>query len=330
MVIIMKKIRAGIVGYGNIGRGAEKAIRQSPDFELAAVLTRRRPSDLIIGTPAALKLNVGDALSIKGEIDVMILCGGSATDLPVQGPEFAKDFNTVDSYDTHAKIPEYFSAMNEASKNAGLVSVISAGWDPGLFSLNRVLAQSVMPQGSGCTFWGRGVSQGHSDAIRRVDGVEAAVQYTIPIAVAVDKARKGEGELLSTREKHIRECFVVAKVGANKAEIENSIKTMPHYFADYDTVVHFISRDEFNANHTGMAHGGFVIHSGKTNGSRQTLEFSLDLGHNAEYTASVLVAYARAACRLRGEGRTGAFTALDIPIAYLSPKTGEDLRKEML
>ena len=330
MKAIMQKIRAGIVGYGNIGRGAEKAIQRCPDFELAAVLTRRRPDELTIDTPTALKLDVNDALSLKGKVDVMILCGGSATDLPVQGPEFAKDFNTVDSYDTHAKIPEYFNAMNEASKNAGLISVISAGWDPGLFSFNRVLAQAVLPQGSGCTFWGKGVSQGHSDAIRRVDGVEAAVQYTIPITAAVEKARKGEGELLSTREKHIRECFVVAKIGADKAKIENSIKTMPYYFSDYDTVVHFISKDEFDANHTGMAHGGFVIHSGKTNGGRQTLEFTLSLDHNAEYTASVLVAYARAACRLNREGNAGAFTALDIPVSYLSTKTGEDLRKEML
>ena len=326
----MQRIRAGIVGYGNIGRGAEKAIQRCPDFELAAVLTRRRPSELTIDTPTALKLNVGDAANLKGKIDIMILCGGSATDLPIQGPEFAKDFITVDSYDTHAKIPEYFDAMNEASMNAGLVSVISAGWDPGLFSFNRVLAQAILPQGSGCTFWGEGVSQGHSDAIRRVDGVEAAIQYTIPISAAVEKARKGEGEMLSNREKHIRECFVVAKLGANKEEIEKSIKTMPNYFADYDTVVHFISKDEFDANHAGMAHGGFVIHSGKTNGSRQTLEFSLNLGHNAEYTASVLVAYARAACRLHREGKTGAFTALDIPVAYLSAKSGEELRKEML
>ena len=326
----MSRIRAGIVGYGNIGRGAEKAIKQNPDFELVAILTRRAPDDLLTDTQSALKLHVDDALSLKGKIDVMILCGGSATDLPTQGPEFAINFNTVDSYDTHAKIPDYFKAMNEASQKAGLVSVISAGWDPGLFSMNRVLAQAILPNGSGCTFWGRGVSQGHSDAIRRVSGVEAAVQYTIPIESAMEKARKGEGDFLSTREKHTRECFVVAKEGADKAEIENSIKTMPHYFSDYDTIVHFISRDEYNANHTGMAHGGFVIHSGGLKGSKFTMEFSLDLYHNAEFTASVLVAYARAAYRYHQEGRTGALTALDIPISYLSIKSNEELRKEML
>jgi diaminopimelate dehydrogenase len=308
----------------------EKAIQQNEDFELTAVLTRRASDSLIIDTPSAQKINVDDAMSLKGKVDVMILCGGSATDLPVQGPEFAKNFNTVDSYDTHAKIPEYFSAMDEASKAAGLISVISAGWDPGLFSINRVLAQAIVPYGSGCTFWGKGVSQGHSDAIRRIGGVETGIQYTIPIATAIEKARKGEGGTLTTREKHIRECFVVAKEGADKAEIENSIKTMPYYFSDYDTIVHFISKDEFNTNHTGMAHGGFVVHSGKINGIRQTMEFSLDLNHNAEFTASVLVAYARAACRYHREGKTGALTVLDIPIAYLSLKSDEELRKEML
>ena len=326
----MEKIRVGIVGYGSIGRGVEKALRQNPDFELAAVLTRRSPEDLRIDTPSALKIHAGDALSLKDKVDVMVLCGGSATDLPVQGPEFARSFNTVDSFDTHAKIPEYFNAMNSASQAAGLVSVISAGWDPGLFSMNRALAQAILPHGSGCTFWGKGVSQGHSDAIRRVDGVEAGVQYTIPIATAMEKVRKGEGEFLATREKHIRECFVVAKEGADRAGIENSIKTMPNYFADYDTIVHFISNDEFNANHTGMAHGGFVIHSGKTDNGKHTMEFSLNLDYNAEFTASVLVAYARAACRCHREGRTGALTALDIPLAYLSLKSDEELRREWL
>ena len=326
----MNKIRAGIVGYGNIGRGVEKAIWQSPDIELAAVLTRRAPEELSIETPTARKFHVDDAPALKGKVDVMILCGGSATDLPVQGPEFAKYFNTVDSYDTHAKIPEYFKAMNKASQAAGLVSVISAGWDPGLFSMNRVLAQAILPQGSVCTFWGKGVSQGHSDAIRRVDGVEAATQYTIPIDAAIEKARRGESDALTTRGKHIRECFVVTKEGADKAEIENNIKTMPNYFADYDTIVHFINADEFAANHTGMAHGGFVIHSGETSGNRHTIEFSLELDHNAEFTASVLVAFARAACRYHREGRSGALTPLDIPLAYLSLKSDEDLRRELL
>ncbi|MCL1918085.1 MAG: diaminopimelate dehydrogenase [Peptococcaceae bacterium] len=326
----MHKTRAGIVGYGNMGRGAEKAIQQSPDFELAAVLTRRSPEDVSIKTPSAVKIHVDDALSLRDKVDIMILCGGSMSDLPVQGPAFAKNFNTVDSFDTHAKIPEYFNTMDEASKKAGRVALISAGWDPGLFSMNRVLAQAVLPHGSGCTFWGKGVSQGHSDAIRRVDGVEAAVQYTIPIATAIEKARKGNGGLLTTREKHIRECFVVAEEGADKSEIENSIKTMPHYFSDYDTIVHFISKDEFTSNHSGMPHGGFVIHSGKINDIRQTMEFSLNLSHNAEFTASVLIAYARAAYRYYQEGKTGALTVLDIPLTYLSLKSDEDLRKELL
>ena len=326
----MNQIKAAIVGYGNLGRGVEKAIQLNPDFSLEAILTRRPPDDLEILTSSARKLHVEDATSLVGKVDVMLLCGGSATDLPQQGPAFAAMFNTVDSYDTHAKIPDYYQTMDGISQGAGLVSVISAGWDPGLFSLNRALFQAMLPSGSGSTFWGKGVSQGHSDAVRRVEGVEAAVQYTIPLAAAMEKARKGEGDGLSTREKHIRECFVVAKEGADKAAIEESIKTMPDYFADYDTIVHFISKDEYNANHTGMAHGGFVIHGGKTNGSRHTMEFSLDLHHNAEFTASVLVAYARAAYRFHQEGRTGAFTVLDIPIAYLSPKTGDELRAELL
>lgn len=326
----MDKIKIGIVGYGNVGRGTEKAIRQNPDTELVAIITRRPLDGISIETPSAVKVHIDDVLSLKDKIDVMILCGGSATDLPEQGPAFAQNFNTVDSYDTHALIPEYYNKMDATSKKAGLVSVISAGWDPGLFSMNRVLAQAVLPQGSGCTFWGRGVSQGHSDAIRRIDGVEAGIQYTIPIATAVEKARKGHGAILTTREKHLRECFVVAKEGADKADIENKIKTMPYYFSDYDTVVHFIGKDEFTANHSGMAHGGFVIHSGGTGGDTHTMEFSLNLYHNAEFTASVLVAYARAASRLHREGRPGAYTALDIPITYLSSKSGDELRKEYL
>jgi len=326
----MYKIRAGIVGYGNIGRGTEQAIRRSPDFELAAVLTRRPPEGLVTDTPSAIKAHVGDAISLKGKVDIMLLCGGSATDLPVQGPEFAKNFNTVDTFDTHAKIPEYFNVMNEMSKKAGLISLISAGWDPGLFSMNRALMQSVLPNGAGCTFWGKGVSQGHSDAIRRIDGVETAIQYTIPIAAAVDKARKGESEGLTARDKHLRECFVVAREGVNKAEIEDKIKTMQYYFSDYDTIVHFISKDEFYTNHTSMPHGGFVIHSGRTDAGRQGMEFSLNLCHNAEFTASVLVAFARAAYRYHKEGRMGTLTPLDIPVSYLSIKSDEELRAEML
>ena len=325
----MKKIKIGIVGYGNLGRGVEKAIQQSPDMELMAVLTRRNPDALKIDTPDALKFNIADALSLKGKVDVMMLCGGSATDIPKQGPEFAENFITVDSFDTHAKIPEYFDKMNEISKRANLISVISAGWDPGLFSMNRVLAKAILPYGSGCTFWGKGVSQGHSDAVRRIDGVEKAVQYTIPIEEAAEKARKGGSETLSTRDKHLRECFVVAKEGADKAEIENKIKTMPDYFSDYDTVVHFISEDEFYANHTKMPHGGFVIRSGEMNHNRQTIEFSLKLDSNPEFTANVLVAFARAAYRYYEEGRTGALTVLDIPLTYLSSEPDEALRKEI-
>jgi len=326
----LKKIRVGIVGYGNLGRGVEKAISQNQDFELAAVLTRRKPEDLKINTPSALKVHVDSALSLKGKVDVMILCGGSATDLPVQGPEFAQNFITVDSFDTHAKIPDYFDKMNNISKKAGLASIISVGWDPGLFSMNRVLMQSVLPFGAGCTFWGKGVSQGHSDAIRRIDGVEAAIQYTIPIEKAIEKARKGESAVLSTRDKHLRECFVVIGENANKDDIENEIKSMPNYFSDYNTIVHFISMDEFDSNHTGMPHGGFVIQSGEANGSRQTMEFSLSLESNPEFTSSVLVAFARAAWRYYNEGRTGALTVLDIPLTYLSIESDEMLRKKML
>ena len=350
----MSRIKIGVVGYGNIGRGVEKAIRNYPDMELAAVLTRRSPDDLVIATPSARKLHVSEATALVGVVDVMILCGGSATDLPIQGPQFAEQFVTVDSYDNHVKIPEYFNTMNDTSKKAGLLSIISVGWDPGLFSMNRVLAQAVLPLGSGCTFWGKGVSQGHSDAIRRIDGVEAATQYTIPIASAVEKARMGLGGQLTPRDKHLRECFVVVNENADKSAVEASVKNMPNYFLEYDTVVHFISMSEFKANHTGMAHGGFVIHSGGTDGSdicadkdnvsvydgetgaensdsnRQKIEFSLSLHNNAEFTGSVMVAYARAARRFRQEGRIGALTALDVPVAYLSQKSGDTLRKEML
>ena len=326
----MSKIRTGIVGYGNIGRGVEKIIRENPDFELTAILTRRPPEELATGSPSALKIHVDDAPDLKGKVDIMILCGGSATDLPLQGPEFAKNFNTVDSYDTHKKIPKYYDAMNEASKKSGLISVISAGWDPGLFSMNRVIMKSVLPNGSSCTFWGKGVSQGHSDAIRRIAGVEMAVQYTIPVATAIEKARKGEGESMTPRDKHIRECFVVVKDGADKRDIEDRIKTMPYYFADNDTIVHFISKEEFIAGHSGMPHGGFVIHSSRTGGNRQIMEFSLNLCSNPEFTASVLIAFARAAYRYYGEGRTGALTALDIPLSYLSAQPDEELRREML
>jgi len=326
----LKKKKVGIVGYGNLGRGVETAIQQNRDFELAAVITRRNPEEVKINTLSAARVHTNNVLDLKGKVDVMILCGGSATDLPVQGPEFAKNFVTVDSYDTHAKIPEYFEKMDKTSKKAKLISLISAGWDPGLFSINRLMMQSVLPFGLGCSFWGKGVSQGHSDAIRRIEGVENAIQYTMPLEAAIEKARNGESGFLQTRDKHIRECFVVAKEGADKERIENEIDTMPNYFSDYETIIHFISREELEKNHKAMPHGGFVIQSGKMNGSRQTMEFSLKLENNPEFTASVLLAYARAAHRYYKEGRTGALTAFDIPPAYLSPETDDEIRKNIL
>lgn len=326
-------IKIGIVGYGNLGRGVEFAIKQNPDMQLAAIFTRRDPKTLVIADNSVKVLSIADAEQYKNDIDVLILCGGSATDLPVQGPQFAKMFNTVDSFDTHAKIPEYFEAVDEAAKSNNNLSIISVGWDPGLFSMNRLLSQCVLPEGNDYTFWGRGVSQGHSDAIRRIEGVQGAVQYTIPIDSALEKVRSGENPELTTREKHIRDCYVVAKEGADKAKIENEIKTMPNYFSDYDTNVTFISEEELKANHSEMPHGGFVIRSGKTgedNKHNQIIEFSLKLDSNPELTGSVLVAYARAIHRLSNEGATGAKTVFDIPLAYLSPKSGEELRKQLL
>ncbi|WP_273327295.1 diaminopimelate dehydrogenase [Vallitalea guaymasensis] len=326
-------IKIGIVGYGNLGRGVEFAIKQNPDMQLAAIFTRRDPKTLVVADNSVKVLSIADAEQYKNDIDVLILCGGSATDLPVQGPQFAKMFNTVDSFDTHAKIPEYFEAVDEAAKSNNNLSIISVGWDPGLFSMNRLLSQCVLPEGNDYTFWGRGVSQGHSDAIRRIEGVQGAVQYTIPIDSALEKVRSGENPELTTREKHIRDCYVVAKEGADKAKIENEIKTMPNYFSDYDTNVTFISEEELKANHSEMPHGGFVIRSGKTgedNKHNQIIEFSLKLDSNPELTGSVLVAYARAIHRLSNEGATGAKTVFDIPLAYLSPKSGEELRKQLL
>ncbi|GMQ61583.1 diaminopimelate dehydrogenase [Vallitalea maricola] len=326
-------IKIGIVGYGNLGRGVEFAIKQNPDMQLAAIFTRRDPKTIEVADSSVKVLSIADAEQYKNDIDVLILCGGSATDLPVQGPQFAKIFNTVDSFDTHAKIPEYFEAVDEAAKSNNNLSIISVGWDPGLFSMNRLLSQCVLPEGNDYTFWGRGVSQGHSDAIRRIDGVQGAVQYTIPIDSALEKVRSGENPELTTREKHIRDCYVVAKEGADKAKIENEIKTMPNYFSDYDTNVTFISEEELKANHSEMPHGGFVIRSGKTgedNKHNQIIEFSLKLDSNPELTGSVLVAYARAIHRLSNEGAIGAKTVFDIPLAYLSPKSGEELRKQLL
>ncbi|MBS4207816.1 diaminopimelate dehydrogenase [Bacillus sp. FJAT-50079] len=326
-----KKINIGIVGYGNLGRGVEAAIQKTADLQLVAVFTRRDPNSVTLLDKSVQVLSIADAEKYKDKIDVMILCGGSATDLPEQGPEFAKQFNTIDSFDTHAKIPEYFAAIDEVAKASGKTSIISVGWDPGMFSMNRLLGEAILPVGETYTFWGKGLSQGHSDAVRRVDGVKAAVQYTIPIEEAVNRVRNGENPQLTTKEKHLRECYVVAEAGADQAKIENDIKTMPHYFADYHTEVHFITEDEMNANHSKMMHGGFVIRSGETgSGNKQIVEYSLKLDSNPEYTASVLVAYARAAFKLNEEGQAGAKTVFDVPIGHLSPKSPAQLRKELL
>ncbi|QPQ35823.1 diaminopimelate dehydrogenase [Lysinibacillus sp. JNUCC-52] len=326
----MSAIRVGIVGYGNLGRGVEFAISQNPDMELVAVFTRRDPSTVSVASNANVYL-VDDAEKFQDDIDVMILCGGSATDLPEQGPHFAQWFNTIDSFDTHAKIPEFYEAVNAAAQKSRKVSVISVGWDPGLFSLNRVLGEAVLPVGTTYTFWGDGLSQGHSDAVRRIEGVKNAVQYTLPIKDAVERVRNGENPELTTREKHARECWVVLEDGADSAKVEQEIVTMPNYFDEYNTTVNFISEEEFNANHTGMPHGGFVIRSGESGADdKQILEFSLKLESNPNFTSSVLVAYARAAHRLSQAGDKGAKTVLDIPFGLLSPKSAAQLRKDLL
>ncbi|USB33174.1 diaminopimelate dehydrogenase [Paenibacillus sp. YPG26] len=321
-------ISIGIVGYGNLGRGVEAAIRQNPDLRLEAIFTRRDPQTLESGTQM---VSINDIESYKGKIDVLILCGGSATDLPEQGPALAKLFHTVDSFDTHARIPEYYEEVQASARTAGTVSVISTGWDPGLFSLNRLLAEAVLPEGNEFTFWGKGVSQGHSDAIRRVQGVKNGIQYTIPREEAVARVRSGENPELSTRDKHLRECYVVAEEGADREAIAETIRTMPNYFADYETVVHFVSEETLAAEHGTMPHGGHVIRSGRTGeGNTQIIEFGLKLDSNPEFTASVLVAYARAAYRLAQKGESGAYTVFDIPFGLLSPKSPEQLRKELL
>ena len=328
----MSKIRIGIVGYGNIGRGVEQAIKRNEDMELAAVFTRRDPASVKVATEGAKVVHRDDMLSMKGDVDVMVLCGGSATDLPVMGPEIAANFNTIDSFDTHAKIPEYFANVDKAAKEGNNISIISVGWDPGMFSLNRLYAESILVQGSTYTFWGKGVSQGHSDAIRRIPGVKNAIQYTVPVDEAVDQVRSGSEPKLTTRDKHTRECYVVAQEGANKAEIENAIKTMPNYFDEYNTTVHFISEEELKRDHSKMPHGGFVIRTGETGeeGNKHVIEYSLKLDSNPEFTASVLIAYARAAYRLNQKGENGARSVFDIAPALLSMKTPEQLRKEIL
>ena len=328
----MSKIRIGIVGYGNIGRGVEQAIKRNEDMELAAVFTRRDPASVKVATEGAKVVHMDDMLSMKGDVDVMVLCGGSATDLPVMGPEIAANFNTIDSFDTHAKIPEYFANVDKAAKEGNNTSIISVGWDPGMFSLNRLYAESILVKGSTYTFWGKGVSQGHSDAIRRIPGVKNAIQYTVPVDEAVDQVRSGSEPKLTTRDKHTRECYVVAQEGANKAEIENAIKTMPNYFDEYNTTVHFISEEELKRDHSKMPHGGFVIRTGETGeeGNKHVIEYSLKLDSNPEFTASVLIAYARAAYRLNQKGENGARSVFDIAPALLSMKTPEQLRKEIL
>ena len=326
-------IKIGILGYGNLGRGVECAIKQNDDMSLAAVFTRRDPASVSILTEGVPVCRIEDAAEWKDKIDVMILCGGSATDLPEQTPQFARMFNVIDSFDTHARIPEHYANVDTAAKEGNKVGIISVGWDPGMFSLNRLYANAILPEGKDYTFWGKGVSQGHSDAIRRVEGVKDAKQYTIPVDAALAAVRNGENPELTTRQKHTRECFVVLEEGADAAKVETEIKTMPNYFSDYDTTVHFISEEELKRDHSGIPHGGFVLRSGKTgwNGENSHLiEYSLKLDSNPEFTSSVLIAYARAAYRLFSEGQCGCRTVFDIPPAYLSEKSGEELRKMML
>ncbi len=326
-------IRIGILGYGNLGRGVECAVRQNPDMELKAVFTRRDPQNVEILTDSARVCGISRVKEWKDRIDVLILCGGSATDLPQQTPEYAKMFHVVDSFDTHARIPEHFANVDASAKEAGKVAVISAGWDPGMFSLNRMYASAILPEGRDYTFWGRGVSQGHSDAIRRVLGVKDGKQYTIPVESALEAVRNGENPELTARQKHTRECFVVLEDGADAAKVEEEIRTMPDYFSDYDTTVHFISQEELKRDHSEIPHGGFVLRSGVTGWEKEhshLIEYRLKLDSNPEFTSSIIVAYARAAYRLAMEGQSGCKTVFDIAPAYLSPKSGEELRKTML
>lgn len=329
----MNKIRIGIAGYGNLGRGVELALRQNDDMELAGIFTRRAPETVKTAAAGVPVYRLSDAESMKDQIDVMIICGGSATDLPEQTPELAQIFNVIDSFDTHARIPEHFGNVDKAAKEAGTLALISTGWDPGLFSLNRLYAESILPNGKSYTFWGKGVSQGHSDAIRRVNGVKKGIQYTVPVDSAMDAVRSGSQPELSTREKHERVCYVVAEEGADLAAIENEIKTMKNYFDQYNTTVNFITEEEFDAVHNKMPHGGFVMRSGMTGDGEKThqmIEYSLKLESNPEFTASVLVCYARAVARLSAEGKTGCVTVFDIAPAYLSKFSGEEIRAQML
>ncbi len=326
-------MRIGILGYGNLGKGVESAVRQNSDMELVAVFTRRNPDDLKINTPTAKVVNVSEIEQWKDKIDVLIICGGSATDLPVQTPKYAKMFNVIDSFDTHANIPQHFEKVDEASKSADKIALISVGWDPGMFSLNRLYANSILPEGNDYTFWGRGVSQGHSDAIRRVKGVKDGKQYTVPVESAMQSVKNCENPELTTRQKHTRECYVVLEDGADAKQVEHDIVTMPNYFADYDTTVHFISEEELKKNHSGIPHGGFVFRTGKTGLNKEhnhVIEYNLKLDSNPEFTSSVLIAYASAALRMYREGQRGCITVFDVPPAYLSPKTNAELLKTML
>lgn len=326
-------IRIGIMGYGNLGRGIECAVKKNSDMELVAVFSRRNPETVKILTESAKVYSADEVLNFKDKIDVLILCGGSATDLPVQTPEYAEHFNVVDSFDTHAKIPEHFANVDAKAKQGGNIAVISCGWDPGMFSLSRLYSNAILPDGNDYTFWGKGVSQGHSDAIRRIDGVVDAKQYTIPVDAALEAVRSGSNPELSVRDKHIRECFVVAEDGADKDRIENEIKTMPNYFADYNTVVHFITKEELARDHSGIPHGGFVIRTGKSGWNDENshvIEYSLKLDSNPEFTAGVIAACARAAYRMKAEGASGCKTMFDIPPAYLINKSAEEIRAHML
>lgn len=322
-------IKIAIVGYGNLGRGVERALKQSADMELVGVFSRRNPAT--VQTDGAPAFAMEELIAQKGKIDVCILCGGSATDLPVQTPEITKNFNTIDSFDTHAKIPEHYANVDQAAKENQTVSIISTGWDPGLFSLNRLYAESILPQGETYTFWGKGVSQGHSDALRRIEGVTDAIQYTIPKSEVIEKLKAGEKLELTTRDKHLRECFVVLEETADEKAIKEEIVTMPNYFDEYDTIVHFITAEELKRDHQAMPHGGTVLRTGTTHeDTKQVIEYNLQLESNPEFTASVLVAYARACARLAEEKQFGAFTVLDIAPKYLSPVDDAMLRKDLL
>lgn len=324
-------IKIGILGYGNLGRGVEAAIKQSDDMVLTGVYTRRNPDSLKINTNGVEVRSVSELEPKRDDIDVLVICGGSATDLPEMTPKYAELYNVIDSFDTHANIPTHFANVDNAAKKGNTVGIISCGWDPGMFSLNRLYALSILPVGNAYTFWGKGVSQGHSDAIRRIEGVVDARQYTIPVEKALNSVRAGENPELTTREKHTRECFVVVEDGADKAKIENEIKTMPNYFADYDTTVHFITEEEMKRDHSGIPHGGSVIYSGQTgDGNNHVIEYSLNLSSNPEFTGAVLIAYARAAYKLNSEGVSGAKTVFDIAPAYLSAESGEGIRAHYL